>query len=616
MNGLDDIGFGTSTAGGDITRVGKNAFPDPWCDIASTQAPKSLRNVLDWAEFVWLTNGTYRMACERVVSYFITNINIDNTNDEVAVKYRDYFTKSVKYVEVLRLLGDDFQCYGNSFSTIFMPFDRFLTCRNPKCRLERPIERVEFEWTKTYTFNGTCPTCGWNGDFERKDRKASGNDDVRIVRWRPQDMVLQHNPITHDTEYRLRIPEDFKKFIKDGDNFFLRTTPWEVIETIKSDKLFRFNKDALFHMKEECIAGVRARGWGIPRFISNFKQAYYIQVVKRYNEALALDYIVPFRVITPEAGTSKVSDPLLHQDLSTNKAAVAAMIKEHRRDPASWHYLPFAMKYDALGGEGLQMASYELINAATDEMLNAQGIPAELYRGSLSVEAAPLALRLFQQTWPHLVSAYNDWLTWAGDKIAAVENWEKVDVNLQPVTLADDLEKKQTLLQLASANIVSKQTALAPFGVDIDEETDRIYDEQRQGQDKEREFQREEEERAELDEEFAAAQQPAMPGGMPGAGGAMPPQGGAMAAGAGAMPPAGAASAGAQTPQDMMMEAEQTAQQLLQMPYEQRRSQMLDIKNNNQAFHALVKQKLDDIRSEAKNIGGQMVIEQGGPGAM
>ena len=768
--GLGDIGITTAQRGtGSITQVGKSYFPDPWCDVASLEMPRSLQNVLEWAEFVWLTNGTYRMACERVVSYFITKLEVGEVDDEVAKKYTDYFTDVLRYADTLRLLGNDFQCfhgdvktttrdgvfrlrdlvgqtvdvlsqdgvyrqaefksfgrqrlmevqfsdgrtilatpehqwvvkncagklvklpteklifghhvprtvaprpekneeyregvrhgfvfgdgslynhgkqaaavfygkkdealmpffegcsepkdygdrrrihglpaaykslpdnaasasywygfvcgflaadgsvdtygcalltqkpratleviaeqlprigmvagpvrghyreatitqkngtvnkyagfmhyvtllkqcmepedflieahrekfeknfkktkygqfigiasvtdtgiedevfccvehethtfvvdngilskncYGNSFSSLFLPFDRFLRCRNDACRLERPIEKVKFEWTKNFEFKGKCPACGWEGILERIDRKAAKDRDMRVIRWSPHFILIQYNVITHDYEYRLRIRDSWKRAIQRGDEFYLRTTPWEFIQTIKEDKLFKFSEGALFHMKEQTLAGVRTVGWGIPRFISNFKQIYYIQVIKRYNEALALDYIVPFRVITPKPGSSKMADPLLHQDLSKNKSMVMDMVSNHRKDPATWNYLPFPIEYDALGGEGLQMAGHELINAATDDMLNAQGIPAELYRGTLQVQAAPMALRLFQQTWPHLVAAYNEWLNWSSDQIARTESWEPVDSNLQPVTLADDMEKKQ--IQIGRAHV-------------------------------------------------------------------------------------------------------------------------------------------------------------------
>jgi len=607
MHGLNDIGInnvpGSSNA---ISKMSQGYFPDPWCDVASTEMPRSLSNVLEWAEFVWLTNGTYRMACERVVSYFITKLEISDADDDIAKKYQEFFADSISYVDTLRLLGNDFMCYGNSFSSLFLPFNRFLRC--DKCKLERPIDKVKYDWTKDFEFHGVCPSCGNNGAFERVDRKSSSKSEMRLLRWSPHRMVIQFNTMTGDYEYRLRIHESWKKKIKEGDEFYLRTTPWEFIQTIKEDKLFRFSDGAIFHMKEQTLGGVTSVGWGIPRFISNFKQAYYIQVLKRYNEALALDYIVPFRVITPRPGTSQIADPLIHQDLGRNKQQVMSMVKEHRKDPATWHYLPFPVDYQALGGEGLQMGGHELINVATDEMLNAQGIPAELYKGTLQVQAAPLALRLFQQTWPHLVAQYNDWLKWAADKVASTENWEPIDVKLQPVTLADDLEKKQLLLQMASANVVSRQTALSPLGVDVRDEVQRIYDEQRYQSEKEREFQNEEAERAKMEEALAAAEQQAaagqMPGGMPGAaGGAVSPP---MAGGITQQPPGGAA--GTQTPQDMMIQAEQQAKQLIQMPYEERRRMLSDIKEHNEALHALVTQKMEDLRREARYQGGQMVM--------
>jgi hypothetical protein len=52
-------------------------------------------------------------------------------------------------------------------------------------------------------------------------------------------------------------------------------------------------------MREDALAGVRNRGWGISRVLANFRQAWYVQVLHRYNEAIALDYVIPFRLITP-----------------------------------------------------------------------------------------------------------------------------------------------------------------------------------------------------------------------------------------------------------------------------------------------------------------------------
>ena len=51
-------------------------FPDPFCDIASLSMPESIQTALRWTEYVMNANGPYRQAIDRVVSYFITEIEI------------------------------------------------------------------------------------------------------------------------------------------------------------------------------------------------------------------------------------------------------------------------------------------------------------------------------------------------------------------------------------------------------------------------------------------------------------------------------------------------------------------------------------------------------------
>jgi hypothetical protein len=115
-------------------------------------------------------------------------------------------------------------------------------------------------------------------------------------------------------------------------------------------------------------------------------------------------------------------------------------------------------------------------------MLNAAGVPAELYKGTITMQAMPAALRLFQQTWPHLVAAYNGWIRWLVDGVSKALNWEPVSAQMQPVTLADDVENKQILLQLAAGNKVSMHKALAPLGIDPDEDIKTIFEENAQFQ--------------------------------------------------------------------------------------------------------------------------------------
>ena len=70
------------------------------------------------------------------------------------------------------------------------------------------------------------------------------------------------------------------------------------------------NSDAIYHMHAETLAGLPIKGWAIPPIMPNFRLAYYIQLLRRYDEAIALDFIVPFRILFPDQGGPQGQDPL------------------------------------------------------------------------------------------------------------------------------------------------------------------------------------------------------------------------------------------------------------------------------------------------------------------
>lgn len=591
-------------AGADYRRY-TNAFPDPFFDYASTQMPRSLYDVLRWCEFVWLTNGTYRTACQRIVRYFLTKVELEDVDDEEKEKYDEFLQHQMKIIDILATLGDDFLCYGNSFSSVWIPFRRYLRCPNDECNHERSIEHIDYKF-KDWQFHATCPVCGTSGVFTRVDRRSVEQDKIKIIRWSPHEIRLLYHPVSHEVIYYWVPPPDFKREIKKGNKFYVATTPWEIIEAIKKDAMFTFNPGIIYHLKEETVAGLRNAGWGIPRVLANFRQMWSAQVLKRYNEAIGLDYIIPFRVITPGKGSgSGEADPLYHMNIGSFLSKVMSMIRRHRRDPAQWNALPFPVEYQALGGEGQQLAPHELINAEMDELLNAMGFPAEMYKATLQVQAAPMALRLFERTWTSLTSALNGWINWFFDQITDILNWEKLSGRLQPTTLAEDIEKKQVQLQLAAAQQVSKQTAYAPFGIDYRQEIRRMFEEEKFFGEESSRFQKEQAKAREMEQTFEAAQQAA--NAPPGA---MPPMGAGAPAPAGAMPGGAPAGAMGTTPNDMMMQAEQLAMQMLGMPYEIRKSQLLQMKKADQTLHALVIQKMEEIRRQAQQQGGFQMIQQ------
>ena len=619
---------GLGLSGSTLSRIGGH-FPDPFMDYASMVMPRNVQDVLRWAEYIYLTNGTYRMAAQRVVRYFLTRLEIFGVSDEEKSRYEKFLSKDLGIMEFLAEVGDDFMAYGNCFISMYMPFKRLLKC--PKCGKETPISEAVYQF-KSYKFFGVCDAitrrgekkrkCSFKGNFEHIDRRLGEAENVKLIRWSPHEIKLMRHPVSGDIDYWWDIPQRYKEPVTRGTKFFIETLPWEMIEAIRDRQLFKFEKDALFHMKEETLGGVHNYGWGISRILPNFKQAYYIQILKRYNEALALDYIIPFRVITPQAGNHQ-GDPVLHSNLGNFSGNIQSMLRQHRRDPATWHCLPFPINYEALGGEGVKLTDHELMNQAQDELLNAIGIPAEMYRGSLTVQAAPTALRLFQQTWMHLIGSNNRLINWLIKSLATNFQWEQAEAQLQPPTMADDLDRRNIMLQLMASKMVSKELALRPLGADPVQETERILNETRIEQTLASEFQEEQMQRQDME---ALIKSPAQAAALPPAllaqvagmqGGAAAPPG---AASGGAAPPAGAPmpapamgggamGGGGNTPDAKLAEADILATQLVSMPELERKAQLAALRNSDTTLHALVKARMEKIRGQAASQGKAMLLQ-------
>jgi hypothetical protein len=590
---LLDVTFGAASHTALLDKFGQQ-FPDPFLDMASQMMPRTLRQVLDLCEFIWLKNSTYRQAAGRIVRYFITRIEMDEVSEQVEDKIRHFLEHQLRVVDQLSMLGDDFMAYGNSFSSVVLPFRRFLRCKVAGCGYEQPIEQARWAY-KSHKFTALCRRCKKMTDQDPVDRRSVEEDRVKIKRWSPKQIRLLWHPWSWRYEYFWEVPADFRNEVNKGTPFYVQDTPLEVLRTIKENRLFKFSPGVVYHMHEDTLSGIETKGWGVTRLLPNFAQAWYVQVLKRYNEALALDYVVPFRVITPKP-LSSANDPMIGVSLGEFKVNVQRMLREHRIDPATWHNLPFPIEYQALGGEAKNLATPELIDSGLDELLNGIGIPAELYRATLNIQALPVALRLFQQNWPHLVNNYNGWLNWMMEIVSTAFNWDKPDrTYLQPVTMADDLETKQMIMQMALANIISKETAFSMLGIDARAELKKMFREQKEYYEEQQQMQEDQMHKQELKDTMSgqAAQ---------GGGGAPPGMGGPAQAGM---------SNQAMTPMDLAQQAEQLAGQLVKTPYETRRGMLMEIKQSNPTLHALVKAKLQDLRQDAASQGKQQMLGGG-----
>lgn len=605
---------------------GDGGFADPFNDLATQQMPTTMKSALWWSEYIWLVNGTFRMAMKRVLSYFLTELEMSGeASDTEKKKYKDVLENNLSVMSFLNLLLEDRLAYGNGFASIIVPFRRFLIC--PKTGNLYPLsviynEKVfNFEFTGNFEFVATCPTTGWRGPWIVEDKPREESQQLVLKRWSPHELEILHDPYTDQVAYLWRIPEYYKRLVREGNLYHLERASKQVLKAIKEDKLFRFRDNAIFHLKAPTLAGIRNLGWGIPTSLNNFRQIWYLQVLRRYNEAIALDYVIPFRLITPEPrnGSSSSSgiamtDPMSAFNGNDMQSMFRQMVAKRRKDPASFQFLPFPVKYQMLAADANQLAPTELIEQGYDTLLNESGVPVDFYKGTLQLQAAPVALRLFESTHRQLVSETNACLKWLVDSLSRILSWENIECSLRRVTLADDIDKQMAALQLMMGQQLSGTSGLRALGYDWENEQELIGQEAIKQQQIQARIQ-EEAEQAGFAAEIARGNNPNNPAMQQAQGGSDPnAQGGPAMAAQGGMPVTNyiqSMGPGATTtPEEMQQAADMLAQELLGLPEGQKDSQLRELKKSNETLHSLVRTKMDQKRNEARQQGGAQIMAQ------
>lgn len=557
---------------------------NPWIDLSMAFAPRNMRSALYLAEYLYNANGSYSSASRAIVSYFITSLDISGQADDEVKKFSDVLIRDLKINSITQEIGEDKLSMGNSFSSVMRGIRRVLRCG--VCSCEVAIEKTDFDFRMTSSeiiVTAHCKKCHMPRRHYMKDFPNYDTAAMSIRRWDPKRISINYNELTGDCDYYYQLPEDVLGRIRSGDPFYLRTTPIEFIAAAHKNQRFRFDKKHIYHMKESTLAGIRLNGWGMPPIFHAFRNMFRLQVMLRHDEALMTDYIVPIRVISPKQGQYVEGNTIQNTSMAKWTGKVEEMIRRHRIDSTDFNIFPFPMEYQALGGEGRQLVVKDLIDYEEKKVLNIRGIPPEIYTANLTLQASPVALRLFERRWTSIVNDFNGWLQWVSTTVSRYSKTGDIKASWMPVTLADDLEAKAFRAQLAQAGLISKETAFRPMGIDVKKEVPKKLQEEI--------YEQQETQKAQQDMQM---QQMALGGQNESGEG----QGG------------GQSSSG--SPLDVEAQGDEMARQLLapNVPESVRRQQLGVIRNQNPTLHAIVIKKMDQIRNRAGTAGQSAGMEQ------
>ena len=650
-----------------IPRGSKPVYVHPYEDMASTAMPRGMRGALEWSQFIVTTTGPYRSALRRIVAYCITKPEIQENSGpsgavgkEVRENYETVLSdKFLKIKEETLSVGMDLLTYGNAFVSVFSGFTRYLICNGHRndgsnCCASIPLKEIlesphyyNFSF-KNMEFHATCPFCGHTGEWKVSDQPSKSMDSIFVHRWSPLEMEILDDPFAKTLSVVWDIPEDYKNEIRRGVPHVLQTIPMEVLQAIRDGGKFKFNDKSLLHITTPGLSGLDLKGWGLPSTLANFRQAWLYQTCNRHTETTAMEALAPLRILSPPQAQG-AGDPTFKIPAGQFVHAMSRAVNMKRRDPSSWTVTPFPVQYQAVGGDASQFIPRDLLDFTLDALLTSAGIPVEMYKGTMTMQAAPVALRLFTSYWQSLVTNFNVFLQFVVRRVSEILGWEPVSAVFSEITQADDINRQVQTLQLMSSGLVSRTTGLGSMGIDQHEEVRRMAEEQRDEAEQQEQMQKEMETSKQMgdmvgggtlavlqrQQDMMAQQQGAQGAGAMGpVGSNMPVAGGTMAgatvAGANGrgmsyllpgMDPISQmiAESGIQpgdSIEDIYAKAQSLAQQFMMG---NTASCLRKLQKQDPQLHTIVKGLIEQMRSNAASQGREMVLQQefgGGGGPM
>jgi hypothetical protein len=587
--------------------TGKNrVFADPFLLPSSTAIPTELQSALDFCLFLYYLNPLYRRASTRVISHFVTDIDFvgkDGDQDE-RDEFKKFLIDDLDIFGALLEVGQEWSCYGNAFLRLHLPFDRVLVDHRDGKYKEYALPMfgadVKYDY-KAMKYDVPDPTTFDRPKDKRArvkldfiDRPSRDKSRIRLRKIDPRQIVLQHSFMSGKQQMIYRFEPEWVTMIKNSIMYQVNETPMSMLKAIALEQDFLFNEGQVFHFKAPTISGVSNYGWGLPETIANFRHIHQLQVLRKIDESVGLDYMLPFRMFHPVA-SSQASDPMNYMLLNRWGSEIKEVIKRRRLDPFAMHALPFPVSYQEFGAQGKNLAPKDLVEYHNNVLLDSMGYPAELFRGSLQVQQIPTAVRLFENSFHFIHQGFDRIVKWVSGRICDYIGQQRLETSLQLPRLADDLERQRVYMQLAAGAEIPRSIAYGPFGIKDPVEA------AKQRAQEDIEIQKEQ---IKLQSDFQRQQQL-------GSMDSILAQQAQQSGGGGSSPAGmeGAAGGGDMNPLDIQNKAAELAQQWLQLPVGERQKQMAAVRTSNPNLHAMAKQKMEEMRSQAESQGRQALSQ-------
>jgi hypothetical protein len=450
-------------------------YPNQFFDLAQQYMPPTIKELFRWCTYYYYNSPLIGSAMKKISRYPITDLILEDDLESNRNVWDKILNKELSIKDKLMEINLDYHTYGNAFVSVHFPFTRFLICKG--CRHSAPIRQWKWDFRGSdFQFSGVCTSCNASGRVDVKDVPYRSRKGIRLIRWNPENIHIKFNEYTGRYIYMYSVPGKLRNAILRGDRDIVEDIPVIVLEALKNRRMIRFNSDNIRHLKAPTLAE-QDQGWGKPAIIHVLKDMYYLYTLRRAQEAIAMEHIVPFDMIYPLPNAQQ--DPYIHTDLASWRQQVENVIIKHRRDPNFKGVIPIPIGFGRLGGDGKALLLAPEITYLTQTIVGGLGLPQEFLFGGLNWSGSSVSLRTLENDFIQNRSQLLSFTHWLKDKLRTWLNVSDLkDIRFADFRMADDIQRNQQLIGLNAQRKVSDQTLLTELGYNYDAELKKLIEEQ------------------------------------------------------------------------------------------------------------------------------------------
>ena len=426
----------------------KTRYPSPFFDVSQQYIPPTVKELFKWVYFYATNNSFLGPALGKIARYPITDLILEDTNDKLVQYWKTLLNNTMQIKSFNMEANLDLVTYGNGFITISYPFSRFLECQACKQRTPWKAAKKKID---NLTFRLSCPKCGANEKSKIIDVPFKSIENIRLIRINPEFIDIKYNESSGKHTYLYAIPDKLRRMIMAGDPDILEDTPQIYIDAIKQRRKIRLSPQNLFHLKTPTLAG-KDMGWGMPRIAVALKDLYYFYTLRRGQEAIINEHIVPFDILFPQANGKM--DPYVHTDLSSWREEINKQLATRRRDPNYKAVLPFPIGHERIGGDGKSMMLTPELDFLSKTIVGACGIPQEfIYGGTMNWTASSVSLRTLENDFLHHRTQLLQMNIWLIERLRLYLGVPAPKtIRFSDFKMADDIQKLQVMVGMADNN--------------------------------------------------------------------------------------------------------------------------------------------------------------------